>query len=295
MLLDAARDGGFVETVESEHVPAKARVVPIRLAEWTVVIPFFYERDVLGETLASLAAQTRSFKLVLVDNGSTDGSAKVAIDACVALGLDWTLLDERRPGKVFALTTGLEAVRSPLIATCDADTWYPPEYLAEAEVLLAAHQHHACAVAPPVPYRWCRPGVPHRGAAPRRRVRCDTLELCVGGSRDHPPRAPRRQHEIRRALLVRPVAAPAQPRVAPLDARGAHPLSRAGAGRGRLVLLPLSGRSARPSPHDQRAHPRASLPGPEDRRCAGCYYVLTTSRSRPRSARSLPGSPRAES
>jgi len=138
MLLDAARDGGFVETVESEHVPAKARVVPIRLAEWSVVIPFFNERDFLGETLASLAAQTRRFTLILVDNGSTDGSAKVAIDACVALGLDWTLLDERRPGKVFALTTGLEAVRSPLIATCDADTWYPPEYLAEAEALLAA-------------------------------------------------------------------------------------------------------------------------------------------------------------
>jgi glycosyltransferase involved in cell wall biosynthesis len=138
MLLDVARDGGFAEAFESDNVPATARVVPIRLAEWSVIIPFFNERDFLGDTVASLAAQTRRFKLILVDNGSTDGSAKVAVDACVAFGLDWVLLNERRPGKVFALTTGLECVRSPLIATCDADTWYPPEYLAEAETLLAA-------------------------------------------------------------------------------------------------------------------------------------------------------------
>jgi len=130
MLLDVAND--------IDRAPATRRVVPTRPADWSIVMPFFNERDFLGDTLASLAAQTRRFKLILVDNGSTDGSAQVAIHACVALGLDWTLLSERRPGKVFALTAGLACARSPLVATCDADTWYPPEYLAEAETLLAA-------------------------------------------------------------------------------------------------------------------------------------------------------------
>jgi glycosyltransferase involved in cell wall biosynthesis len=138
MLLDAARDGAFAEMVDSGDVATPSRVARIRPADWSVVVPFFNERDFLGDTLASLAAQTRRFTLILVDNGSTDGSAKVAVDTCRALGLDWMLLDERRPGKVFALTTGLERVRTPLVATCDADTWYPPEYLAEAEALLGA-------------------------------------------------------------------------------------------------------------------------------------------------------------
>jgi glycosyltransferase involved in cell wall biosynthesis len=138
MLLDTARDADFAEAYESEQIPATALVVPFGPAEWSVIIPFFNERDFIGETLASLAAQTLPFKLILIDNGSTDGTAGVAAEACTALGLDWTLVTEWRPGKVFALTTGLARVRTPLVATCDADTWYPPEYLAEAQGLLAA-------------------------------------------------------------------------------------------------------------------------------------------------------------
>jgi glycosyltransferase involved in cell wall biosynthesis len=135
MLLDAARDFDFAEAFDAAPVPAP--VVPLRPAEWSVIVPFFNERDFLGLTLESLAAQTRHFKLILVDNGSTDGSAEMAMESCIALGLDWTLITERRPGKVFALTTGLARVRTPLVATCDADTWYPADYLAEAQTLLA--------------------------------------------------------------------------------------------------------------------------------------------------------------
>ena len=124
MLLDVARDVDVADAFDSDPTPT--RIMPVRSVDWSIIVPFFNERDFLGGTLASLAAQTRSFTLVLVDNGSTDGSARVAVETCEALGLDWVLLNERRPGKVFALTTGLERVRSPLVATCDADTWYPP-------------------------------------------------------------------------------------------------------------------------------------------------------------------------
>jgi len=103
---------------------------------WTVLIPFFNERDFLSATIASLAEQTRPFRLVLVDNGSTDGSAAIARAECDRLGLDYLLLTERKPGKVAALRTGLGWVRTPFVATCDADTVYPPHYLAEAERLL---------------------------------------------------------------------------------------------------------------------------------------------------------------
>ncbi|KQN19620.1 glycosyl transferase family 2 [Sphingomonas sp. Leaf33] len=104
---------------------------------WTVLLPFFNERDYLAATIASLAAQTVAFRLVLIDNGSTDGSAAVAEAAALAHGLDHVVLIERAPGKVAALKAGLALVTTRWTATCDADTLYPPTYLAAAGRLLA--------------------------------------------------------------------------------------------------------------------------------------------------------------
>lgn len=105
-------------------------------ADWTVMIPFFNERDYLAETIASLAKQTLPFTLILVDNGSTDDSAAVAEAACRAHRLDYLLMTEATPGKVAALRAGLGWVRSRWVATCDADTVYPAHYLEAAQAIL---------------------------------------------------------------------------------------------------------------------------------------------------------------
>ena len=104
---------------------------------WTILLPFFNERDYLVATVTSLANQSRAAKLILIDNGSTDDGAKIVRAACDRLGFDYLLVTEPRPGKVAALQQGLGWVRSPYVATCDADTIYPPDYLAAAERLLA--------------------------------------------------------------------------------------------------------------------------------------------------------------
>ena len=104
---------------------------------WTVLVPFFNEATCLEATLASLAAQSVPARVVLIDNGSTDDSGAIAAAACKRLGLDHQLIVERRPGKVAALKAGLARVASVYVATCDADTWYPPHYLAAAEHVLA--------------------------------------------------------------------------------------------------------------------------------------------------------------
>jgi len=109
--------------------------------QWTVLIPFFNERDYLPATIESLAQQTTPFTLVLVDNGSTDGSAEVAEAFCRAYKLDYLLITERTPGKVAALRAGLAWVRTRWVATCDADTVYPPHYLAAAEDILSRPGH----------------------------------------------------------------------------------------------------------------------------------------------------------
>lgn len=105
--------------------------------DWTVLVPFFNERDYLRATIASLAVQSVPLSLVLIDNGSTDGSADVARAACRDLGIRHLLITERTPGKVAALHAGLDRVRTRYVATCDADTIYPPHYLAAAGDMLA--------------------------------------------------------------------------------------------------------------------------------------------------------------
>jgi glycosyltransferase involved in cell wall biosynthesis len=104
--------------------------------DWTVLLPFFNERDFLEGTLASLARQSEPPLVILIDNGSTDGSGAIARAACVRLRLAHVLLREMTPGKVAALASGFALVSTPYVATCDADTWYPETYLANARAVL---------------------------------------------------------------------------------------------------------------------------------------------------------------
>ncbi|WP_375396562.1 glycosyltransferase family 2 protein [uncultured Sphingomonas sp.] len=122
--------------LERHRLAESADASPAAAVRWTVLIPFFNERDYLPATIASLARQGVPFDLLLVDNGSTDDSADVARQAARAHDLAARLVTEREPGKIAALRTGLAAVHTPYVATCDADTLYPPHYLRAAERLL---------------------------------------------------------------------------------------------------------------------------------------------------------------
>ncbi|MGF1606335.1 MAG: glycosyltransferase family 2 protein [Rhodothalassiaceae bacterium] len=109
-------------------------------APMSVVLPFYNEQAFLPASLACLAAQTvRPLKLILVDNASSDGSTAVARQCLQGTsGIKTVFLQEPRPGKCAALQTGLKAVDTPFVALCDADTAYPPHYLAQALQLFEA-------------------------------------------------------------------------------------------------------------------------------------------------------------
>ncbi|MCW1381886.1 glycosyltransferase family 2 protein [Novosphingobium sp. KCTC 2891] len=109
---------------------------PAALPRWTVVLPFHNEREFLPLSVRSLALQTVPFHLVLVDNNSSDGGPAEALDLARRAGMMVTLASEMQPGKVAALNLGLTHARTDLVATCDADTIYPHDYLARAELLL---------------------------------------------------------------------------------------------------------------------------------------------------------------
>jgi glycosyltransferase involved in cell wall biosynthesis len=82
--------------------------LPPSLPLWSVVIPYFNERDYLPSCLASLIAQDyRPLQLILVDNASTDGSE----DICRALlndcpGITAVYLREPRPGRSMRSSVG---------------------------------------------------------------------------------------------------------------------------------------------------------------------------------------------
>lgn len=94
-------------------------------AEFYVVVPFYQEERYLGATLAALEAQTDcAFTLVLVDNGSTDGSRAIASEFASRAPMPVRVIDEPQKGTGAAADTGFRyaiAAGARWIARTDAD------------------------------------------------------------------------------------------------------------------------------------------------------------------------------
>ena len=95
----------------------------------SVILPVHNRADVLPRAIRSVLDQElREFELIVVDDGSTDGSAEVAElfgDERIRL----IRLDRNRGGNV-ARNEGIRAARAPLIAFLDSDDRYFPDKLA---------------------------------------------------------------------------------------------------------------------------------------------------------------------
>lgn len=91
-----------------------------------VVVPAFDEEAGIARTMAALAAQhDRDFRLVVVDNASTDGTVRTVESACAAYGLDVTIVTETRKGTGAASDTGVRhaiAHGATHVLRTDADT-----------------------------------------------------------------------------------------------------------------------------------------------------------------------------
>lgn len=117
-------------------------------ARWSMVMAYYNEEDYLEETLLSIMAQSlRPFELILVDNASTDRSGEIARNLTrQAVDIQVKHLHQPLPGHVYALHLGLQAVRTPYVAFCDADTFYPPDYLKHADRVFEHYGQHVVGV-----------------------------------------------------------------------------------------------------------------------------------------------------
>ncbi len=95
----------------------------------TVVVPALNAAATLPVQLAALAAQVGApaFQVVVVDNGSTDGTAAVARTHA---GLDIRVVGEARRGINWARNAGIAAATDGVILLCDADDQVAPGWVA---------------------------------------------------------------------------------------------------------------------------------------------------------------------
>ncbi|MGM9859820.1 MAG: glycosyltransferase family A protein [Muribaculaceae bacterium] len=109
----------------------------------SIVIPVRNRADSVCRTLDSIAAQTyRPLRVIVVDNGSTDGSTDAvqhwASQHCDN-NLSLTLLSEAQPGACAARNRGLQAVDTPWTMFFDSDDTMRPEHVARAMAVAEAH------------------------------------------------------------------------------------------------------------------------------------------------------------
>jgi glycosyltransferase involved in cell wall biosynthesis len=99
---------------------------------YSVVIPAFNAAETIGQAVESVLGQTvRPEEIIVVDDGSTDGTAALVGGMAGPIGL--VRQENRGPGA--ATTAGFSRVATPFVATLDADDiWLPSKIARQAEV-----------------------------------------------------------------------------------------------------------------------------------------------------------------
>lgn len=115
---------------------------PRELPQLSIVIPAYDERDniapLLTELRAALDACERSWEIVLVDDGSRDGTGERTLEAARADGRVVAVRLTAHSGQSAALAAGFARARGAVIVTLDADLQNDP---ADLPAVLAALEH----------------------------------------------------------------------------------------------------------------------------------------------------------
>ena len=111
---------------------------------FSVIVPSFNRRDEIQELLSSLQQQSISkklFEVIIVDDGSTDGTAHWLATFQNRTTLNLRLLQQDHRGPGAARNTGINSARGRILVFIDSDCIAPANWLREIKKVFDADPH----------------------------------------------------------------------------------------------------------------------------------------------------------
>nr|MBD5376416.1 glycosyltransferase family 2 protein [Bacteroides sp.] len=104
----------------------------------SIVIPLYNKAHKIEETLNSVLAQTfQDFEIIIVDDGSTDGSAEIVAELKDSR---IRIISQENAGVSAARNRGIQESKGEYVAFLDADDQWYPEYLSSINALINRHK-----------------------------------------------------------------------------------------------------------------------------------------------------------
>ncbi len=108
------------------------------MPHFSVIIPLYNKAPYVRKTVESVIGQTfGDYELIIIDNGSTDGSSKIVAEFTDPRIRKIRL--EENVGVSNARNKGVELSTAPYICFLDADDWWEPTFLEEMTGLIERH------------------------------------------------------------------------------------------------------------------------------------------------------------
>lgn len=120
----------------------------------SVIMGIYNCESTLQEALDSLYGQSfQDFEIILYDDGSTDGTRKIAEENVASHDNVRLLTDGKNHGLSYALNQCLKVAMGEYIARMDGDDWSLPDRFEKEVVVLDAHPEYAFVSGPVIYYR----------------------------------------------------------------------------------------------------------------------------------------------
>ena len=108
------------------------------MPRFSVIIPLYNKAPYVGKTVESVLGQTfGDYELIIVDNGSNDGSHEI-VAAFTDPRIKIVRLEEN-VGVSNARNKGVAMASAPIVTFLDADDWWDPTFLEEMAGLIERH------------------------------------------------------------------------------------------------------------------------------------------------------------
>ena len=111
--------------------------------KFSIIIPLYNKAAYVLKAIESVCTQTYTgWELIVVDDGSTDGSADIVRDFIRELKIEdrrLKILSQENAGVAAARNRGVKESKGEYVCFLDADDWWKPEFLEEMNKLIAEY------------------------------------------------------------------------------------------------------------------------------------------------------------